>query len=109
MIVADSGPIIVFARIGHLDLLQQVVSELVIPDAVYEDLVIKGKGRAGAAYFHLISTPANGRPLSSPNSSGHSSLLTRDAAEIQPWNGGSKFSAASGSLPRQSEGALSTQ
>jgi predicted nucleic acid-binding protein len=39
MIVADSGPIIVFARIGRLDLLRQVVGELIIPDAVYEELV----------------------------------------------------------------------
>lgn len=49
MIVADTGPIIAFARIGRLDLLYQVVRELVIPEAVYEDLVIKGKGRPGAA------------------------------------------------------------
>lgn len=49
MIVADAGPIIAFARIGRLDLLQQVVGELIIPEAVYDDLVIKGKGRAGAA------------------------------------------------------------
>lgn len=48
MIVADSGPLIAFARIGRLDLLQQVVSELVIPDAVYDELVVKGKGRPGA-------------------------------------------------------------
>jgi len=48
MIVADSGPIIALARIRRLDLLQQVVGELVIPEAVYEDLVIKGRGRPGA-------------------------------------------------------------
>ena len=45
MIVADAGPIIAFARMGRLDLLRQVVAELVIPEAMYEDLVIKGKGR----------------------------------------------------------------
>jgi predicted nucleic acid-binding protein len=49
MIVADTGPIIAFARIRRLDLLQQVVGELFIPEAVYEDLVIKGKGRPGSA------------------------------------------------------------
>lgn len=49
MIVADAGPIIAFARIGRLDLLRQVVGELVIPEAVYEDLVLKGKERPGAA------------------------------------------------------------
>ena len=49
MIVADAGPIIAFARVGRLALLQQVVTELVVPHAVYEDLVIKGRGRPGAA------------------------------------------------------------
>jgi predicted nucleic acid-binding protein len=49
MIVADSGPIIVFARIGRLDLLRQVVGELIIPDAVYEELVGSGTERPGAA------------------------------------------------------------
>jgi len=48
MIVADSGPIIAFARLGRLDLLRQVVGELAIPDAVYDELVVKGKGRPGA-------------------------------------------------------------
>ena len=49
MIVADSGPIIVFARIGRLDLLRQVVGELIIPDAVYDEVVVKGRSRPGAA------------------------------------------------------------
>jgi predicted nucleic acid-binding protein len=43
MIVADAGPIIAFVRIGRLDLLQEVFGELVIPEAVYADLVVKGK------------------------------------------------------------------
>ena len=48
MIIADAGPIIAFARIGRLALLQQVVGELVVPDAVYEELVVKGGDRPGA-------------------------------------------------------------
>jgi predicted nucleic acid-binding protein len=47
MIIADAGPIIAFARIGRLALLQQVVGELVGPDAVYADLV-QGGDRPGA-------------------------------------------------------------
>jgi len=31
MIVADTGPIIIFTRTGQLDILRQVVGELVIP------------------------------------------------------------------------------
>lgn len=49
MMVADSGPIIAFARIGRLDLLRQVVGELAIPEAVYEELTGQGHERPGAA------------------------------------------------------------
>jgi uncharacterized protein len=48
MIVADSGPMIAFARLGRLDLLRQVVEALIIPDAVYEELVGRGTARPGA-------------------------------------------------------------
>ena len=47
MIAADTGPLIAFARIERLDLLRQVVGELVIPDAVYEELVGRGSERPG--------------------------------------------------------------
>ena len=47
--VADTGPIIAFARIGRLDLLYQVAGDLIIPEAVYEELVAKGSQRPGAA------------------------------------------------------------
>ncbi len=43
MIVADAGPLIAFSRIGRLGLLRQVAGELVVPEAVYEDVVVKGK------------------------------------------------------------------
>jgi predicted nucleic acid-binding protein len=49
MIVADSGPIIALARINRLDLLRQDVGTVAIPDAVFEELVSKGRGRPGAA------------------------------------------------------------
>lgn len=49
MMVADTGPLIAFARIGRLDLLHQVVGELVIPGAVYEELTGQGQERPGAA------------------------------------------------------------
>jgi predicted nucleic acid-binding protein len=48
MIVADAGPIIAFARIGNLALRQPVVGELLVPDAVCEELVVKGGDRHGA-------------------------------------------------------------
>ena len=49
MIVADTGPIIAFARLGRLDLLRDVVGHLTIPTAVYEELVGHGSHRPGAA------------------------------------------------------------
>jgi len=48
-VVCNSSTLIALARIGHLDILQKQVSVLVIPRAVYEDVVIKGAGKPGAA------------------------------------------------------------
>ncbi len=47
-IVADSGPIISFARAGRLDLLKQVTNELIIPDAVFQEIVVSGDDKPGA-------------------------------------------------------------
>lgn len=48
-VVCNSSTLIALARIGHLDILQKQVGVLVIPRAVYEDVVIKGVGKTGAA------------------------------------------------------------
>jgi predicted nucleic acid-binding protein len=47
IIVADSGPIISFARARRLDLLKQVTTELIVPDAVFEEIVASGADRPG--------------------------------------------------------------
>ncbi len=49
MIVSDAGPIIIFARIGWLSLLRDVTGSLLIPDAVYDEIVVKKGGMPGAA------------------------------------------------------------
>lgn len=49
MIVSDAGPIIIFARIGRLSLLHEVTGSLLIPDAVYDEIVVKKGGMPGAA------------------------------------------------------------
>jgi predicted nucleic acid-binding protein len=46
--VADAGPLISFARADRLELLHQVVGELWIPEAVYQELVTQGAGRPRA-------------------------------------------------------------
>lgn len=48
-LVADSGPIVSFARANRLELLRQVVAELLIPEAVYDDIVVRGVGKPGSA------------------------------------------------------------
>jgi uncharacterized protein len=48
MIISDAGPIIIFARIGRLPLLRDVTGSLLIPDAVYDEIVIKKGGMPGA-------------------------------------------------------------
>jgi predicted nucleic acid-binding protein len=47
-VVADAGPILSFARANRLELLRQVVGDLAIPDAVYEDIVVQGSGKPGS-------------------------------------------------------------
>ena len=47
-IISDSGPIISFARAGKFTLLEKVIPKILIPLAVYTEIVIKGKGKAGS-------------------------------------------------------------
>jgi predicted nucleic acid-binding protein len=64
--VADSTPLIALARIGAFSLLETVLKHLVIPPAVYDDVVTKGKGRPGdaevraglAAGWIILQTPS---------------------------------------------------
>ena len=48
-IVSDSGPLLSFARAGRLEILRQVSDEIIIPQAVFEEIAIHGKGKPGAA------------------------------------------------------------
>ena len=47
-LIADTGPILSFARAHRLEVLHAVVGTLVIPEAVYEEIVMSGAGRPGA-------------------------------------------------------------
>lgn len=53
--VADGGPILSFARTNLLDLLRQVVGTIVIPDAVYAEIVIQGVGKPGSSEVQAAS------------------------------------------------------
>jgi len=48
IIVSDTSPIINLAAIGHLHLLPDLFAEVVIPQAVYHEIVILGAGEPGA-------------------------------------------------------------
>lgn len=49
ILVVDTSPLITLARIGLLELLQQLADRIVIPDAVYRECVTQGQGRPGNA------------------------------------------------------------
>lgn len=46
--VSDSSPLILYARIGRLDLLSEHFSQVIVPPAVWHEVVIAGCGRSGA-------------------------------------------------------------
>jgi predicted nucleic acid-binding protein len=48
-IVSDAGPLISFARAGSLGLLQRVVQRLLVPEAVYGEVVVRGADRLSRA------------------------------------------------------------
>lgn len=49
LIVADSGPIISLARANKLRLIPAVYPKIILPSAVWEEIVIKGKNKPGSA------------------------------------------------------------
>jgi predicted nucleic acid-binding protein len=47
-VAADSGPLISLASISHLDLLHSLFDTIHIPNRVYHEVVIAGKGKIGS-------------------------------------------------------------
>ena len=66
-LVSDAGPIISAARAGQLALLRRVVSRLVLPPAVYKEIVVKGTDKPGSSAAVLASW-TEVRPLTHPGS-----------------------------------------
>jgi predicted nucleic acid-binding protein len=48
VVVSDTSPIINLAAIGYLQLLPDLFTEIVVPTAVYNEVVIQGVGEPGA-------------------------------------------------------------
>lgn len=47
-VVVDSSPLIALARIGRLGLLREMFGEVVVPSAVWSEVVVAGLDKAGA-------------------------------------------------------------
>lgn len=48
IVVSNTSPIINLAKIGYLDLLKRLYGRILIPDAVYAEIVVRGAGEAGS-------------------------------------------------------------
>jgi len=48
IVVSDSSPLIGLASISQLELLHQLYGDVLVPEAVWQEVVIKGAGRPGA-------------------------------------------------------------
>ena len=48
IVVANAGPLIALAQIGHFDLLHSLYGRLRVPPAVWDEVVSAGRGRPGA-------------------------------------------------------------
>jgi predicted nucleic acid-binding protein len=54
IVVSNTSPLINLAVVGRLELLHQLYGEVIIPQAVYEEIVISGSGRPAASSFRLM-------------------------------------------------------
>jgi len=48
IVVADATPLIGLAKAGRFYLLKEIFGKIYIPEGVYEEVVVEGRGRAGA-------------------------------------------------------------
>ena len=66
-VVSNTSPIINLAFVGLLDLLPQLYGEITIPQPVWDEIVVHGRGQAGAAELQQAAwvrvSKANNREL----------------------------------------------
>ena len=48
IVISNTSPVVNLAAIGQLELLRQLYGRVIIPQAVYEEIVIVGAGQPGA-------------------------------------------------------------
>lgn len=56
MTVSDTSVLIHFARINRFDLLHRLYADITVPDAVWRQTVVEGKGRARASELEAART-----------------------------------------------------
>jgi hypothetical protein len=78
-IVSNASPLINLARIGKLDILRHLYGELVIPEAVWREVVIEGEGPPSSSN----SDGPPWRATSSPSSG--LSIWTWASQRSRPW------------------------
>ena len=48
VVIADAGPIIALSIVGHLDVLGRLFHKVLVPEAIYSEVVDEGSGRTGS-------------------------------------------------------------
>ena len=54
IVVSDASPLMNMAIIGQLEILAELYGEVVIPQAVYDELVLKGQGMPGSQQIRSL-------------------------------------------------------
>lgn len=55
IVVSNASPLILLAKLGHFDLLHRLFNEIVVAPEVWDEVVVKGAGRPGAAEMQQAS------------------------------------------------------
>ncbi len=49
IVVSNSSPLILLSKLGHFDLLRRLFNEIVVSQEVWDEVVVRGVGKPGAA------------------------------------------------------------
>jgi len=49
IVVSNSSPLILLSKLGHFDLLRRLFNQIVVSQDVWDEVVVRGAGRPGAA------------------------------------------------------------
>jgi len=49
IVVSNSSPLILLSKLGHFDLLRRLFNQIAVSQEVWDEVVVRGAGRPGAA------------------------------------------------------------